>query len=298
MQKFADDPSHPDALRWDDVRYFLELARQGSLSAAARSLAVEHTTVARRVAALEKRIGIRLFDRLPKSWSLTQDGEQLLQHAYRIEEEALAFSRATAGASSLRGTVRLSAPPVFGSHFLVPRLAAVRRQWPGIAIDLAGESREANLYRREADLALRLSRPEAPGLAARPLAQIGYGLYGASGWIGRASQEWEFVGYNDSLRETPQQQWLEKVAGARPFVLRSNDLAALYQACRAGLGIAVLPHFLARDDPALVALAEYPCPVARQLWLVVHPDVRRSPRVKAVADALVTLFRESAAVLA
>ncbi|KIF83771.1 LysR family transcriptional regulator [Noviherbaspirillum autotrophicum] len=285
-------------MRWDDVRYFLELARQGSLSAAARSLAVEHTTVARRVAALEKRIGIRLFDRLPKSWSLTQDGEQLLQHAYRIEEEALAFSRATAGASSLRGTVRLSAPPVFGSHFLVPRLAAVRRQWPGIAIDLAGESREANLYRREADLALRLSRPEAPGLAARPLAQIGYGLYGASGWIGRASQEWEFVGYNDSLRETPQQQWLEKVAGARPFVLRSNDLAALYQACRAGLGIAVLPHFLARDDPALVALAEYPCPVARQLWLVVHPDVRRSPRVKAVADALVTLFRESAAVLA
>ncbi len=298
MQKFANEAAPPEALRWDDVRYFLELARQGSLSAAARSLRVEHSTVARRVAALEQQIGIRLFDRLPRSWTLTPDGEQLLQHAQRIEAEALAFSRASAGAGALRGTVRLSAPPVFASHFLVPRLAGLRHRWPGITIDLAGEAREANLYRREADLALRLSRPGEPGLAARPLAQIGYGLYGSAAWIERAPQEWAFVGYNDSLRATPQQQWLEQVAGERPFALRSNDLGTLHQACRAGFGIAVLPHFLARDDPALFALPGHPCPVGRKLWLVVHPDVRRSPRVQAVADALVALFRESAGLLA
>lgn len=284
-------------MRWDDIRYFLELARQGTLSGAARTLAVEHTTVARRVAALEARIGIRLFDRLPKSWSLTAEGEELLQHARRIEEEALAFSRATMGVSTLTGVVRLSAPPVFASHFLVPRLAGLRQRWPGIALDIVGEAREANLYRREADLALRLSRPTEPGLTARAVGEIGYGLYATAQWRDRPREEWEFVGYSDNLREAPQQQWLDKVAGKRPFALRSNDLAALYQACRSGLGLAALPHFLARTDPALVALEQAASPPGRRLWMVIHPDVRRSPRVQAVAEAITTLLREHVGIL-
>lgn len=297
MQKFADDPRTVDALCWDDVRYFLELGRRGSLSGAARALAVEHTTVARRVAALEARIGIRLFDRLPRSWALTSEGEALLQHAQRIEEEAHAFSRASLGVSALRGTVRLSAPPVFASHFVAPRLAGLRRRWPGITLDIVGEAREANLFRREADLALRLSRPAAPGLAARPLASMAYGLYATRTWLKRPPQEWEFVGYGDSLRETPQQQWLEKLAGARPFALYANDLAALHQACRAGLGLAALPHFLARGDKLLAAVPGHDCPVARSIWMVLHPDVRRSPRVKAVAEGIAELLRENAALL-
>ena len=284
-------------LLWDDVRYFLEVARQGKLTAAARVLGVEHSTVSRRVTALEKRLGIRLFDRLPKSWNLTNEGEELLTHARRIEEEALAFSRASMGVGALRGVVRISAPPVFASHFLVTRLAALRHRWPGITIEMVGEARQANLYRREADLAIRLSRPEEPGLATKPLAEMGYGLYAAAGWADRPPQEWEFIGYDDALRETPQQKWLEKLSAGRPFILRSNDLAALYQACRVGLGLAVLPHFLARDDPALFAFPEYSCPMNRPIWVVIHPDVRRSPRVKIVADTLTDLFREYAPAL-
>jgi DNA-binding transcriptional LysR family regulator len=298
VQKFANDSRGAEILCWDDVRYFLELARCGSLSAAARALAVEHSTVARRVAALEGRIGVRLFDRLPRSWSLTREGEDLLPHARRIEEEAHAFSRATLGVAALTGTVRLSAPPVFASHVLVPRLAEWRRRWPGIVLDIVGEAREADLYRREADLALRLSRPSAGGLAARPLASIGYGLYAAKPWLKRPPQQWEFLGYGDSLRDTPQQQWLAKLAGARSFALYANDLAALHQACRAGLGLAVLPHFLARDDKALRPLPGHDCPVSRGIWLVLHPDVRRSPRVKAVAEGVTELLREHAALLA
>jgi DNA-binding transcriptional LysR family regulator len=289
VQKFTDDSASSDSLRWDDVRYFLELARQGSLTAAARILAVEHSTVARRVTALETRIGLRLFDRLPKSWNLTQEGEELLQHARRIEDEAHAFSRASLGVSALRGVVRLSAPPVFASHFLVPRLAKMRQRWPGITIEIIGEAREANLYRREADLALRMSRPTEPGLAARPMAQIGYALYTTQEWLDRSQEEWEYIGYEEG-RDTPQQQWLERHAAGRPFAFRSNDLAALYQACRAGLGIAALPHFLARDDRALVQIPNDGSVVGRSLWMVVHPDVRKSARVRAVSDAIIEVL--------
>lgn len=298
MQKFADNSSaESEPLRWDDVRYFLELARQGSLSAAARALGVEHSTVARRVAALEGQIGLRLFDRLPKSWALTREGEDLLEHAARIEEEAFSFSRATLGVAALRGTVRLSAPPAFASYFIAPRLGALRRRWPGILLEVIGETREANLFRREADLALRLERPRAPGIAARLIGKMGYGLYATQDWAKRAPEEWEFIGYDDSLRHTPQQQWLENIAAGRAFSLRANDLAALYQACRAGLGIAALPHFLARADTALTTFAtEIPAP-SRNLWLAIIPDVRRSPRVKAIAEGIAALLQENADLL-
>jgi DNA-binding transcriptional LysR family regulator len=261
-------------------------------------LGVEHSTVARRVGTLEARLGLRLFDRLPKSWNLTAEGEGLLAHARRIEEEALAFSRASMGYGALRGTVRVSAPPAFASHVIVPHLARLRQRWSGITIELIGETRQANLYRREADLAVRLSRPDEPGLAAKPLAEIGYGLYGAAEWAQRAPEEWEFVGYDELLRETPQQRWLEELAQGRPFSFRTNELDAMHRACRGGLGLAALPHFLARGDAALAPFPQTACPVRRPVWLVIHPDVRRSPRVKAVADLLSELIRANAETLA
>lgn len=298
VQKFAKKVAGKNALSWDDVRYFLELARQEKLTAAARVLGVEHSTISRRVTALESHLGVRLFDRLPKSWNLTVEGEELLIHASRLEAEALAFSRVSMGLTGQSGTVRISAPPVFASHFLVPRLAALRDRWPGIAVEMVGEVRQASLYRREADLSVRLSRPEEPGLAGKPLAEMGYGLYAAAGWALRPQEEWEFIGYDDTLRETPQQKWLEELAAGRQFAFRSNDLAALYQACRAGLGLAVLPHFLARDDSALFPVPGYSCVLSRPIWVVFHRDVRRSPRVKAVADFLSGIFIEHLPILA
>lgn len=279
-------------LQWDDVRYFLALARLGSLSAAAKTLDVEHSTVARRIDSLEQSLGIRLFDRLPKGWSLTHEGDLLTTHAQRIEDEAQAFSRAVLGASSLRGTVRLSAPPVLASHFLVPRMAAIRSQWRNIDLHVIGESRDANLVRGEADLAIRLARPSAPGLTARRIGELGYGAYAAHGYTTRPADEWEFLGYDDSLRHVPQQNWIEQVAGERPFALRSNDLASLLHAARTGLGIAALPHFLAAGDNALAPLPAAGRPAARPLWLVMHPDVKRSPRVRMVADVLIALVSD------
>ncbi|HEV2622976.1 MAG TPA: LysR family transcriptional regulator [Frateuria sp.] len=277
-------------LQWDDVRHFLELARLGSLSAAAKALGVEHSTVARRIQSLEQSLGLRLFDRLAKGWSLTREGELLTVQAQRIDDEAQAFSRAVLGASSQHGTVRLSAPPVLASHFLVPRLAAVRSQWRNIDLQVIGESRDANLVRGEADLAIRLARPTAPGLTARRIGELGYGAYAAHGYTHRPSEEWEFLGYDDSLRHVPQQHWIEQIAGNRRFVLRSNDLATLLHSARVGLGIAALPHFLAAGDDALTPLPTAAYPDPRPLWLVIHPDVKRSPRVRLVADVLIALM--------
>lgn len=283
----------PNRLQWDDVRYFLVLARVGSLSGAARQLGVEHSTVARRVESLEQALGLRLFDRLPKGWSLTAEGETLATQAHRLEDEAQAFARTALGVSSLQGTVRISAPPVLASHFLVPRLAALRAQWQNIELQVVGESRDANLTRGEADLAIRMSRPDAPGLAARALGDMRYGLYAAPSYTERPAEQWEFLGYDDSLSQVPQQRWLDLVAAGRRYVLRSNDLATLLHAARMGLGVAALPHFLGLADAALSPVPSLHCPTVRPLWLVMHPDVRRSPRVRLVADLLADLVQQA-----
>lgn len=302
-------------MSWDDLRYFLAVMRSGSLSAAARALQVQHSTVARRIDALESALGIRLFDRLPRGWPPTDEGLQLAEHAARVEADVHAFARAAQGAATLDGVVRVSASPVFASHFLAPRLARAQRAWPALRIDLMGEMHAANLYAREADLAVRLSRPSEPGLAARRLGTMRFALCASPEWAAASPDTWAFLGYDDALAQMPQQQWLERFAAGRRFAFIANDLAALHRACVAGAGIALLPRFLV-DDPALdtdadantgapatvaaslsapaplVELTAAPrCDVEREIWLVVHPDVRRSPRVQRVADAIADAVR-------
>ncbi|KVQ63621.1 LysR family transcriptional regulator [Burkholderia territorii] len=311
-------------MNWDDLRYFLAVMRGGSLSAAARALQVQHSTVARRIDALESALGIRLFDRLPRGWPPTDEGLHLAEHAARVEADVHAFARAAQGAAALDGVVRVSASPVFASHFLAPRLARALRAWPALRIDLMGEMQAANLYAREADLAVRLSRPTEPGLAARRLGTMRFALCASPDWAAAPPDTWAFLGYDDALAQMPQQQWLERFAAGRRFAFIANDLAALHRACMAGAGVALLPRFLvdttATDadadadadagagagtpplpsDPsppgaaALVELTSVPrCDVEREIWLVVHPDVRRSPRVQRVADAIADAVREA-----
>ncbi|GAU03968.1 LysR substrate binding domain protein [Burkholderia stabilis] len=307
MQNSTDpDPVPASALpmNWDDIRTFLAVMRGGSLSAAARTLQVQHSTVARRIDALESALGIRLFDRLPRGWPPTDEGLHLAEHAARLETDAHAFARAAQGAAALDGVVRVSASPVFASHFLAPRLARAQRAWPALRIDLMGEMHAANLYAREADLAVRLSRPSEPGLAARRLGTMRFALCASPEWADAPPDTWPFIGYDDALAQTPQQQWLERFAAGRRFAFVANDLAAQHRACAAGAGVALLPRFLVDDSLAeagaapsstpapLVELTSAPrCNIEREIWLVVHPDVRRSPRVQRVADAIADAVR-------
>ncbi len=279
------------------MRYFLCLARSGSLSAAARLLAVEHSTVARRIGALEAAVQLRLFDRLPRGWQMTDEGKALLEGAERIELEAHAFGRTIQGMTAMQGSVRLSAPPALSSYLLMPLMAQKYAQWEGIQLDLVGEIRAANLYRRDADLALRLSRSEEPGLIARRLGSFGYGLYGSSVWKRVARAKRRYIGYGDALQGGPQRDWLAQCANDAPYVLAASDFAILHQACRSGLGLTILPHFIARNDAALLEFDSGLGPMQRDLWLTVHPDLRRSPRVQRVAELLAQIVQEQADLL-
>ena len=284
---------------WDDVRIFLALARAGSLAGAARSLRVEHTAVARRIGQLEQALGLHLFDRLPRGWILTSEGEQLAGRAAQMEEQAHEFMREAADGVQLSGTVRLSASPSVGQEFLLPRLCAIHQRWSSITLELVVETRVAILSRREADLALRIGRPHDPGLAARLLGNMAYGLYCRPGYTeGRSEADWRFVAYDDSLAHTPEHQWLESLRGNRAYALRANTLALQRDAVRMGLGLAVLPHFMATGDALLERLPFSGGPPPREIWLVVHPDVRRSPRVRLIADLLVEVVSGGADVLA
>jgi len=279
VQKNTTDSRLPSALPdWNGIRYFLEVARLGTLSAAARALDVEHTTVARRIATLEQHLGLHLFDRLPQAWRLTCEGESLVPYARRLEEEALALAHAAHAHGTTSGPVRVSAPPIFASRFLLPRLAPALALAPAIQLQLLGEAREANLARREADIALRLGRPADERLAGRPLANVGYGFYAHPRWGEVAEVDWRFLRHGDEDGGGDTARCLREFAAGRSVAFASNDLLILCEAACAGLGVALLPHFLARDDRRLVALASG-WGVQRPLWLAIHPEVRRSPRV-------------------
>ncbi len=278
-------------MNWDDLRVLLALTRSGSLSATARELGVDHSTVARRVGALEADLRVKLFDRLPRGYAPTAEGEEIAALARRVEDGILAIERHALGqADETAGLVRLSAPPAFASHFLASRLAGLRRRMPGLVVELVGDARAVSLTRHEADLAIRLSRPQDEGLVTRRLCGLGYGLYGTAAYLeGRTPADWEFIGYDESLDHVPQQRWLRAVADGRPFVFRANDLVSLLAAVRADIGIAAIPHFLGRPDPGLIRLPAAVAPDPRELWLLVHRDLRRSARVRAVMDALIAI---------
>lgn len=277
---------------WDDLRFFLALCEAGTLTGAARAAGVEHTTVARRIDALEAALGTHLFDRFPKGWSLTAAGTALLPHARKVEDGMHALLRAAQGSADVAGTVRISAPPALATYLLAPRMRDMLRRLPAVEIDLRGEARTTDLMRRQSDIALRFARPSAPGLVVKLLGHVDYALYADADYLAACQPEqWEFLGYDDLQLDTPQQQWLDDIRGKRRYSMRSNELATLLQAALAGCGVAVLPRYAAEHAPRKLIRIDTPaCPVRRKLWMVMHEDVRRSPHVRAVADEIITLF--------
>ncbi|QRM33324.1 LysR family transcriptional regulator (plasmid) [Microvirga sp. VF16] len=271
---------------WDDIRYFLALARSGSLSGASRALGVEHSTVARRVSQLESELEVRLFDRLARGWTLTTEGGDLLSRAEAVEQEVLALRRAATGVDMLSGTVRISAPPLLLSHLILPGLCLFSAAHPGIGLELVGERREADLVRGEADIAIRLGRPSEASLVVRSLGEISYGLYGLAAEVERPRAEQVYIGFDDSMPDLPQKLWLDEYVGGRRFSIKSNDMATMLQAALGGLGIALLPEFLASPHESLRPLEAETRPPVRPVFLVMHPDIRRSRRVRLIADHL------------
>jgi len=282
---------------WDNLRFFLALADAGSLSRAAEKLQVDHSTVARRIDALERELGVRLVERLSRAYRLTAEGEQVRDRAKEVEAGIADIARfASSVDRSPQRVVRVNGPPTFVAEFLAPRLLSLQRQHPGLRIELVGEAREVSLTRGEADLALRMERPRDKEIVARRLAVMAYGLYGSRDYLARCGEDdREYLGYDDSLDHLPQQRWLKKLAGDRVLALRANDIGTQLTAVRAGLGLAVLPCMMARKEPDLVSVPTRLPPLTRELWLVFHRDIGRVPAVRAVIDRITAITTEARA---
>ena len=278
-------------MSWDDIRYFLAVMRGGSLSAAARALQVQHSTVARRIDALESALGIRLFDRLPRGWPPTDEGLHLAEHAARIETDAHAFARAAC--ARRRSTAwcayrRRRCSPATSSRRGSPARSAHGRR--------CGSTCWARCTRRTCTHAKPISRCGCRGRPSRgrraPARHDALRAVRVAGMGGRAARHLAVRRLRRRARANAAAPVARPLRCRAPFRVRHQRPAAQHRACAAGAGVALLPRFLV-DEPAahagapLVELTAAPrCDIEREIWLVVHPDVRRSPRVQRVADAI------------
>lgn len=277
---------------WNDLRYFLELARQGRLAPAAKRLQVDHSTVGRRIAELEKALNAKLFDRTPAGFLLTEAGQRLLAHAEAMEVESLAIAEHAGQAAALSGTVRLATMEGLASFYLAPRLIEFYRSHPGITVELITSTQLLSLTKREADVSLSFVRPNGSRLILREIGRVGLQLYGAPSYLEEHGtprsleglKNHRFVAYIDGLVQISEVLWLYDAIKEPNVVFRSTSMIAQHNAAAAGLGLVMSPSFIASGDARLRAVPIEGLSVKRELWLSTHEDFRDMARVKAVMD--------------
>ena len=285
---------------WDDLRFFLAVARAGRLTVAARRLGADHATVSRRISALESALKAKLFERRPQGYALTGHGERLLAKAESMETQALAVSSEIGGADlALSGIVRIGTPDGFGTLFLAPRIPALASLYPDLEIQLIAMPRLLSLSKREADVAVSVAPPKEGKIVARKLTDYRLGLFATVAYLDRhppiAGPEdlhaHDIVGYIDDLILTPELDYLDEVSkGLRPR-LQSSNLVAQMRATIAGAGICVLPAFAAVQEPSLVPVLPERVSILRSFHLIVHADLRDVARIRATMDFLVREVR-------
>lgn len=289
-------------INWNDVRFVLAIVREGTLSAAGRSLGVDQTTVTRRLAALEEGLNARLFDRRDGRLIPTPAGEEVITRAERAEVELAALERDVAGRDTKPGgLVRLTSVPTLSNRLLAPRVGGLFQTYPDIELDLIAEPATLSVTRREADIALRLARPTEDGMIARRLGAILYAPYARADLAGGADSsdggDLPWITYEESFAAIPQAKWIAREGKVPLSPLRVNDGEPILQAVLAGLGQTLLPVFIGEEQPALARLSD---PVtSREVWLVVHPHVRRSARIDAVVgwiDGIFSVLKKEGAV--
>lgn len=276
---------------WDDLRVFLAVARTGSLSGAARSLGVNHSTVFRRIAGFEEELDVRLFERLPTGYALTAAGEETLAIVERIEADVATLDRTVTGQDlRLSGTVRITAIDMLAFWLLPPSLARFHEAYPGIEIELVVGNEALNLSRRETDIALRIGNTPPETLVGRRVGRLNFAVFGAPDYCAAhpetdlAQHQW--IGF-DNAHAPLVRRFEEFLPGVRP-VFRSNSIAAALRLVSAGIGLAILPSAIAGLKDNLVRVADVPDTFGLDLWLLTHEDLRHTARIRAVIDFLST----------
>lgn len=282
---------------WDDLRLFLAVARAGSLSGAARALGVNHSTVFRRIGTFEDVLKVRLFERLPSGYVLTEAGEEMLETALRVEAEILNLDRKIAGQDlRLSGTVRITTVDMLALSLLPRHLASFRAAYPGIELEVVATNAAVSLSRREADVALRVSNQPPETLVGRRVGRLVFAVYGAAAStvdIPLAEQDW--IGF-DSDHEALIRCFANFLPETRP-IFRANSVALAIAAAKAGIGLAPLPCGIADLEPDLVRIAPLPDDFTLDLWLLTHEDLRRTARIRAFLDFLAAALAAEAPLL-
>ena len=282
-------------VNWDDHRFLLAIARQRSLTAAGKVLGVSQPTVSRRLDALESRLKVRLFDRTRRGYDLTAVGMELYEAALQVEERLGEVHRRIYGKDEeLSGGLRVTCTEVFLNGYLSPFVWRFLELHPGIEFSVICTDSPLSLGRRDADLAIRFTRRPPETLVGRRLASVAYGVYAGRGVAGERFTPanrvaWEWVGLHDDLYNRI------LFATAFPesrFKHRVDSVTAMQSMVRSGLGVSVLPCYLADRDAGLRHLAPAPLLDANlDLWILYHPDVQSVARVRLFADAIVDVIR-------
>ena len=285
-------------MEWDDLEHFLAVARHGSLTEAARDLKSSAATVGRRVAALEEDLGARLFDRNQSGYTLTESGEAIRVKAEEVEEAVLAVEREGIG-RDLRATgrVRLATTDDLAAFIIAPHLPRFHEEYPKITLEIVARHELASLTRRDADIALRSGRPQHGDYLVRRVGMIDFGIYGSNSYVSARKLVPENCDLNDldlitwteewsQLRGGP---WLANHAPKARVVFMSNSPRVHYAACKAGLGVTIMPCIVGDADSDLICLLPPERLFSPDIWLVVHRTLTRTARVRAVMDFLGTL---------
>lgn len=287
-------------MNWDDLKIFLDVARQPKLDDAAAHLHLDATTISRRIKRLEQALGLTLFERTRRGHALTPAGEKLAQQVEGMESLSFDILTESSAEQMAAGRIRLGVPEGLGSAIVAPALASFRQSHPKIDVDLIALSGFVSVPKRQADMSILLARPAAGRLKVRKLSEYTLRLYGTEDYLARKGavtsredlQAHTLIGYVDDLIYSAQLRYFDELLPGLTPHLCSPSIIAQMEMVAAGAGLGILPAFMAEKSPALISLLDTDITVSRTFWLATHEDVAELQRNRLMADFLVhTLSR-------
>ncbi|MEP3278944.1 MAG: LysR family transcriptional regulator [Stappiaceae bacterium] len=289
-------------INWDDLRFILAVAEEGTLAAAARSLGVNHTTVLRRINTFETANGIRLFQRLPTGYQLTAEGQEVVETGHSIDALVLQIERRITGTDlRLEGTLRITTTDALLTKLINRHIPKFKQRHPNIKLDLSITNSMLNLTGRDADVAIRPSLKPPDALVGKRISGLAFCIYGTPDQISRAKNrsysDCAWLGVSESVASAPVGHWLDANVPERAIELKADTFLPLLDACENGLGIAALPCFLGDQSRHLVRLAAPIKKMENALWILTHEDLRRTARVRAFVKFISGSLREERALL-
>jgi DNA-binding transcriptional LysR family regulator len=289
---------------WDDLRYLLAVSRAGSFAGAARELSVKHTTVARRIAALEEALGAALVRKGTDHVALTRAGEEVMATAARMATEAESIARRVSGDGRIEGIVRVTMPDAF-AMYVAKRVPELRDRHPDLAVHILSDARVYDLDAGEADIAIRVHAATKPHYIERKLCEPRWAFYASRDYVDRRGAPTNvaelgthvLIGYGAEGANAPGAVWLDEHLPSATYEARFNSVVQVLNAIAMGLGVGPIPCFLGDGDSDLLRVCDVQLP-ARAIRLVAHPDVARVPRVRAVIDFIAESFKRDEAMWA